>query len=173
MNKETAESPVPDREHVTGDTGRSQEKLDDADNTFEEEQAQESTASPGVSDLKKQSTSGTVEEISGETNTAAVEPPTDWFEPLEDDDEANSDRNDPEEESLAGESERSEGGERALRRYNRWVEWYCFTMKFNHMIAWLYDVPKGASLIISFFVSLCYVHPSLSVRVLAVKLHVC
>lgn len=140
MSKETPEPPVPDREHVKEDAGGSQEKESDDEDTsgaVQEAGAAWSKDSPGVSDIQKKSTSGTAEEISGETNTSAVEPPTDWFEPLEDDDEATSDRNDPEEESLAGESERSEGGEKALRRINRqhvsrrkrthpdegWVEW--------------------------------------------------
>ncbi|XP_074532316.1 methyl-CpG-binding domain protein 1b isoform X2 [Halichoeres trimaculatus] len=131
MDKETPENPVPDREHVKEGAGQSQDKKSDAEDTSV------AKAPPGVSDLKEKSTSGTQEEISGETLTAAVEPPADWFEPLEDDDEANSDRNDPEEESLAGESERSEGGEKALKRINRqhaprrkrthpdegWLEW--------------------------------------------------
>ncbi|KAM4613005.1 methyl-CpG-binding domain protein 1b isoform 2-T2 [Polymixia lowei] len=72
-------------------------------------------------DVKEQLTSAPVEldidESNHETKAGAGEPPVDWFEPLEDDDEAHgweppgSDhqyvRRDVEEESLAGESEKS------------------------------------------------------------------
>lgn len=56
-------------------------------------------------------------EIEDEKATGG-EPPIDWFEPLEDDDDDDT-RNDPEEDSVAGESERSEsvaGSEKAFKK---------------------------------------------------------
>ncbi|KAM9758220.1 methyl-CpG-binding domain protein 1b isoform 3-T11 [Menidia menidia] len=97
---------------------------------------------------------GPLAEVKEEVKSAGGEPPMDWFEPLEDDDDDDRDdddedddddanspgRNDPEEESVAGESERSEsvgGNEKPLRRRYRmhatrrkrpqrdegWIEW--------------------------------------------------
>lgn len=73
-----------------------------------------------------------------EEGKAAGDPPMDWFEPLEEDDDATSPgRNDPDEESLVGETESIAGSERTTKRqhqiygYKRkrahtdegWVEW--------------------------------------------------
>ncbi|KAM7006167.1 methyl-CpG-binding domain protein 1b [Tautogolabrus adspersus] len=102
------------------DVGQNPEKKSNAENTSEAAPAPESSACLDLSDPKKKPISDTGEEISGETKEDAKstggEPPVDWFEPLEDDDEANSDG---ELESLAGESERSEvmaGGEKTVKR---------------------------------------------------------
>uniref|UniRef100_A0A3Q2QYT1 Methyl-CpG binding domain protein 1b n=1 Tax=Fundulus heteroclitus TaxID=8078 RepID=A0A3Q2QYT1_FUNHE len=68
---------------------------------------------------------------------AAGEPPMDWFEPLEEDDDDDGTspcRNDPDEESLAGENESVAGSERTTKRvyqYRRkrshpdegWIDW--------------------------------------------------
>ncbi|CAN9512469.1 unnamed protein product [Ophioblennius macclurei] len=84
---------------------------------------------------------GEEEEEEGDVdNDGLGEPPMDWFEPLEDDEDDFSGRIDPEEESLAGESERSEsvaGSEKTFKRFYKvraprrrrshrdegWVEW--------------------------------------------------
>uniref|UniRef100_UPI0037E965F5 methyl-CpG-binding domain protein 1b isoform X2 n=1 Tax=Semicossyphus pulcher TaxID=241346 RepID=UPI0037E965F5 len=145
MNEEPLENPVPDREPVEEDVGQSKEKKSEEENTSDAAPAQEPLASTEEPVTKEEPTSDPVAEISGEAKeeakAAGGEPPVDWFEPLEEDDDANSDgRNDPEEESLAGESERSEGmagGERALKKMYQlhvprrkrshpdegWVEW--------------------------------------------------
>ncbi|CAJ1051311.1 methyl-CpG-binding domain protein 1b [Xyrichtys novacula] len=138
MNEEPVESPVLDREQVEKHAGQSPERNSEEENTSEEAPAQESWASSDVSDVKEKPISETAEEtpvqIKEETNTAGGEPPVDWFEPLEDDDEANSDsRNDLEEDSLAGDNERSEAYRRNYRLYTTrrkrslpdegWVEW--------------------------------------------------
>uniref|UniRef100_A0A096LSP3 Methyl-CpG binding domain protein 1b n=1 Tax=Poecilia formosa TaxID=48698 RepID=A0A096LSP3_POEFO len=79
----------------------------------------------------KHPASEAVEEEEEDQGKPAGEPPMDWFEPLEDDDD------DPDEESLAGETESIAGSERATRHlyqiygYRRkrahpeegWVEW--------------------------------------------------
>lgn len=55
-----------------------------------------------------------------EEGKAAGDPPMDWFEPLEDDDDANSPgRNDPDEESLVGETESIAGSERTTKRQHQ------------------------------------------------------
>uniref|UniRef100_A0A3Q3MTH6 Methyl-CpG binding domain protein 1b n=1 Tax=Labrus bergylta TaxID=56723 RepID=A0A3Q3MTH6_9LABR len=110
------------------DAGRNPEKKSNAENISEAAPAPESSACLDLSEPKKKPTSDTAEEISGETKedakSTAGEPPVDWFEPLEDDDEANSDG---ELESLAGESERSEvmaSGEKTRSHPDEgWSEW--------------------------------------------------
>ncbi|XP_060898458.1 methyl-CpG-binding domain protein 1b isoform X2 [Labrus mixtus] len=105
------------------DAGRNPEKKSNAENISEAAPAPESSACLDLSEPKKKPTSDTAEEISGETKedakSTAGEPPVDWFEPLEDDDEANSDG---ELESLAGESERSEvmaSGEKTVKKMHK------------------------------------------------------
>lgn len=115
MNEEPLEGLVSGREPVEEDVGPSKEKeSSEAQNTSE--------AAPSDSlDIKENTSSAVVEETPGEAKeqpkATGGEPPVDWFEPLEEDDDANSGgRNDPEEESLAGESERSESSEKAFKK---------------------------------------------------------
>ncbi|XP_051271197.1 methyl-CpG-binding domain protein 1b isoform X2 [Dicentrarchus labrax] len=148
MNEEPLESPVSGREPMEEDVGQSTEKKSSrAENTSEAAPAQEEPLAPSDSlDTKGSPSSDPVQEnpegAKEDDKAASGEPPVDWFEPLEeDDDDANSvGRNDPEEESLAGESERSEsvaGSEMALKKIYQfhvprrkrshpdegWVEW--------------------------------------------------
>lgn len=133
MNKETLEespkSPVPGKEPVEEDVGQSTEKKSsEAENTSKTAPAQEPTATPDSLDTKENPSSDPVtdtekeikEEEGDDIRVTAGEPPIDWFEPLEeDDDDADSGRNDAEEESLAGESERSEsvpGSEKTFKK---------------------------------------------------------
>lgn len=145
MNEESVESPVPGREPEEEDVGRSSEKSSEAANTSEAAPDQEPLTSSDRLDTKEEPSSDLVqekpEEAKEEAKTPSGEPPVDWFEPLEDDDDANSiGKNDPDEESLAGESERSEsvaGSEKTSKRIYQfhaprrkrshpdegWVEW--------------------------------------------------
>lgn len=118
MNEEPLEGLDSGREPVEEDEGQSTEKENsEAQNTFEVAPSEK---------LEDNPSSGLEEETPGEAKATGGEPPVDWFEPLEDDDDANSvGRNDPEEESLAGESERSEsvaGSEKAFKKIHQWVE---------------------------------------------------
>nr|XP_019942012.1 PREDICTED: uncharacterized protein LOC109628990 [Paralichthys olivaceus] len=130
MNEEPQESPAPGREPVQDDVGQTTEEKPSS--------RAESPSRPapshepiGPSDsLPPQETPSPIpiekspeEANEEEARAAGGEPPADWFEPLEDDeeDDANSyfGRNDAEEESLAGESERSEsvaGSEKAFKK---------------------------------------------------------
>ena len=125
MNEEAVESQLLGSEPVE----------DDEDQNTERDSPQTENASeeaPAPLDGTKENpilTPEPVEDVPAEAEedarTAGGEPPVDWFEPLEDDEDANSiDRNDPEEESLAGESERSEsvaGSENTVKRSYRYV----------------------------------------------------
>ncbi|KAA8593490.1 hypothetical protein FQN60_009606 [Etheostoma spectabile] len=115
MNEEPRETPVPGGELVEKDVvQQSPEKNSSkAENTSEVAPTQKPLAPSGSLDTKGNSSSDPVNETPGEeteeAKAAGGEPPVDWFEPLEEDDDATGcGRNDPEEESLAGESERSE-----------------------------------------------------------------
>lgn len=113
MNEELLENAAPGQEPVEEDVGQSTEKkTSEAENASEAAPALEPLAPSDRLCMKENPSSDPVEEIPGEAMEAKAtggEPPVDWFEPLEEDDDANSlDRNDAEEESLAGESERSE-----------------------------------------------------------------
>lgn len=119
------ESPAPGMEPVEEDVGRGPEKKSsEAGNPSEAAPAREPLAPSQRLDPKESPSSGpagnTPGEAKEEAKAAGGEPPVDWFEPLEDDDDASSvGRNDPEEESLAGESERSEsmaGSDKALKK---------------------------------------------------------
>ncbi|XP_059185555.1 methyl-CpG-binding domain protein 1b isoform X2 [Centropristis striata] len=125
MNEEIPDTPVPGREPVEEDVGQSTEKTSsEVENTSEAAPAQEPSApsdtlktketpssepakeTPSSDPVKETPRSETVNETAVEVKEeakATEEPPMDWFEPLEDDDDALSI-----EESLAGESERSE-----------------------------------------------------------------
>ncbi|XP_067360175.1 methyl-CpG-binding domain protein 1b isoform X2 [Channa argus] len=107
MNQGPLEDSVSSREPVEKDVEKStEEKRTEAEETSE--------ADPCESlDTKEDLSSAVLDQTPDETkkdgDNAAAGEPVDWFEPLEDDDDDNSvGKNDPEEESLAGESERSE-----------------------------------------------------------------
>ncbi|XP_073324988.1 methyl-CpG-binding domain protein 1b isoform X2 [Pagrus major] len=153
MNEETLEeppkSPVPGKEPVEEDVGQSTEKKSsEAENTSQTAPAQEPMAPPDSLDTKENPSSDLVkenkkeikEEAKDDIKVTAGEPPVDWFEPLEEDDDDADSRNDAEEESLAGESERSEsvpGSEKTFKKIYQlnvprrkrshpdegWVEW--------------------------------------------------
>lgn len=133
MNTEPLESPVPGIKPVEEDVGQSTEKKgSEAGNTSEAAPAQDPLAPSDSLSTKRSPSTDPVEETPGEIKEEAKatggEPPVDWFEPLEDDDDADANsigRDDPEEESLAGESERSEsmvGSEKTLKKIYQYVE---------------------------------------------------
>uniref|UniRef100_A0A7N8Y2M3 Methyl-CpG binding domain protein 1b n=1 Tax=Mastacembelus armatus TaxID=205130 RepID=A0A7N8Y2M3_9TELE len=108
MNEEPRKSPICGTEPVEEESTEKRSSSE-AENTAE------------ANSLDTSETTGEVkEEVKEEVKATGGEPFVDWFEPLEDDDDANSvGRNDPEEESLAGESERSEsvaGSEKAFKK---------------------------------------------------------
>ncbi|XP_031135417.1 methyl-CpG-binding domain protein 1b isoform X3 [Sander lucioperca] len=123
MNEEPRESPLPGREPVEKDVVQSTEKnSSEAENTSEVAPTREPLAPSGSLGTKGNSSSDPVKGTPGdeteEAKATGGEPPVDWFEPLEDDDDSFG-RNDPEEESLAGESEKSESvadSEKTFRR---------------------------------------------------------
>lgn len=121
MSKEP-ESPVPSKEPEEEDVGGNTD-----DNIEDESASEEATQDPtDPSELHKTAHPGSdaVQEILGDEaeDSKAVfdEAPVDWFEPLEEDEEVDCiSKNDPEEESVAGESERSEsvyGSEKAYKK---------------------------------------------------------
>ncbi|XP_035007988.1 methyl-CpG-binding domain protein 1b isoform X5 [Hippoglossus stenolepis] len=130
MNEEPQESPVPGREPVLDNVGPTTEEKPSS-KAESPSKATPSHEPLGPSDsLPSKETPSSVpiekspEEVNEEEARAAGgEPPADWFEPLEDDEEEDANsyfgRNDAEEESLAGESERSEsvaGSEKAFKK---------------------------------------------------------
>uniref|UniRef100_A0A667Y0F8 Methyl-CpG binding domain protein 1b n=1 Tax=Myripristis murdjan TaxID=586833 RepID=A0A667Y0F8_9TELE len=151
MNEEPPKSPSSGVEPKEGDAEQSTEKRNsEAESTSEVASTQEAMAPSLEPDKKEDAFTDSVELASGEASEGAKalagEPPMDWFEPLEDDDEAESwdladadqhfnGKKDPEEESLAGESEKSgsvASGERTFKKiYQRkrshpdegWVDW--------------------------------------------------
>ncbi|XP_044075545.1 methyl-CpG-binding domain protein 1b isoform X2 [Siniperca chuatsi] len=144
MNEEPLENVVPGRKPVEEDAGQTTESSKE-EKTSVAAPAQEPLAPSDRLHTNENPSSDPAKETPGEEQEEAKatggEPPVDWFEPLEDDDDADSvDRNDPEEESLAGESERSEsmvGSEKTLKKIYQlqiprrkrshpdegWVEW--------------------------------------------------
>ncbi|XP_042262973.1 methyl-CpG-binding domain protein 1b isoform X2 [Thunnus albacares] len=141
MDKEPVQSPG--REPVEEDVGQNTEKTpSEAENTSEAASAQDQSTPSDTIDAEETPKSDPVpEETKEEAKAIGGEPPVDWFEPLEEDDDVNSTgNNDPEVESLAGESERSEsvaGSEKAFKKIYQlhiprrkrshpdegWVEW--------------------------------------------------
>lgn len=114
---EEAESPLPGTEPVEEDVEQSIESKSEADTTSEATPAPSDPLN-AKEDLSPDPLEETQARVEEEAKAAGGEPPVDWFEPLEDDDDANS-RNDPEDDSLAGESERSEsiaGSEKTSKR---------------------------------------------------------
>ncbi|XP_008291696.1 methyl-CpG-binding domain protein 1b isoform X2 [Stegastes partitus] len=117
---EEAESPLPGIEPVEEDDDDVEPRTESK--SSEEESTSEETPAPSdLLNTKGQLSPDPVEETEAEDKEAGTggEPPVDWFEPLEDDEDDANSRNDPEEESLAGESERSEsvaGSEKASKR---------------------------------------------------------
>ncbi|XP_029907647.1 methyl-CpG-binding domain protein 1b isoform X2 [Myripristis murdjan] len=135
MNEEPPKSPSSGVEPKEGDAEQSTEKRNsEAESTSEVASTQEAMAPSLEPDKKEDAFTDSVELASGEASEGAKalagEPPMDWFEPLEDDDEAESwdladadqhfnGKKDPEEESLAGESEKSgsvASGERTFKK---------------------------------------------------------
>lgn len=125
MNEQSIQNPG--RKPVEEDAEQSAEKkTSEAENTSVATSAQEPLAPPHTVNAEETPRSDPVEttppEVKEEAKATGGEPPVDWFEPLEEDDDidANSTgKNDPEEESLAGESERSEsmaGSEKAFKK---------------------------------------------------------
>lgn len=115
------ESPVPSKEPEEDLGG-----ITDEDNTEDESTSEEAARDPTEpSELEpERPDSAAVREILGEEmeDAKAVfdEAPVDWFEPVEEDEEYDGiGEKDPEEESVAGESERSEsvyGSEKAYKK---------------------------------------------------------
>lgn len=139
MSEEPPESPFPGKEPVEGDVGQDPETQSSKEENTSEVAAptQEPMAPSGsphteanpspkpveepIEEIVEKATTEIKQEENEEERATGSEPPVDWFEPLEDDDDANS-RNDGEEESLAGESERSEsvaGSEKAFKKLYR------------------------------------------------------
>lgn len=127
MNEEASGSPASDRNPMEEKVKQSTEKH----KAEAETQAKTQAALPDSPNTKDNPSSALLKETLPETNdeikSTGGEPPVDWFEPLEDDGDDDDDygdassigKNDPEEESLAGESERSEsvaGSEKASRK---------------------------------------------------------
>lgn len=114
------ESPVPAKEPEDEDVG---EDEDTKDGSISEEAAQDPLEPSGL-DKTQQPGSDAVQDVQGaevEFSKAAFdEAPVDWFEPLEEDEALDcTSKNDLEEESVAGESERSEsvyGSEKAYKK---------------------------------------------------------
>uniref|UniRef100_A0A3P9LBX7 Methyl-CpG binding domain protein 1b n=1 Tax=Oryzias latipes TaxID=8090 RepID=A0A3P9LBX7_ORYLA len=142
MNEESAQNQVPASEPVEKDEGETT-----TENISKPEAENPSVEVPAVTDATEQNLSSspvfvgeTGTKVEEENKTVETEPPVDWFEPLEDDDAHSFGGNDPEEESLAGESERSEsvaGSEKIRKKMFQlqaprrrrthpdegWVEW--------------------------------------------------
>lgn len=121
MNEERLESPGSAGEPVEDDVQGIEKKSSETDTISEPSPAQEplepseleTAENPSLDPAHKNP-----EDVKEEAKAFACEPPVDWFEPLEEDDDVDS-RNDPEEESVAGESERSEsmaGSEKAFKK---------------------------------------------------------
>ena len=114
------ESPVPSKEPEDEDVGEDEDTEDDSIS----EEATQDPPDPLEPHKTQHPSSDAVQEILGDEveDTKAVfdEAPVDWFEPLEEDEEFDCIRKkDPEEESLAGESEHSEsvyGSEKAYKK---------------------------------------------------------
>lgn len=113
-------SPVPSKEPEDEDVGEDEDTEDDSDL----EEATQDPPDPSGPHKTQHPSSDAVREILGDDveDSEAVfdEAPVDWFEPLEEDGESDCiGKNDLEDESVAGESERSEsvyGSEKAYRK---------------------------------------------------------
>lgn len=124
MNEDPLKSPILAREPVEDDALSTDMESIEAEIISEAAPAGEPLDEASELDSLERPSSDSVPErlveIKDETKATGVEPPIDWFEPLEEDDEVDSiTRNDPEEESVAGESERSEsvaGSEKAFKK---------------------------------------------------------
>nr|XP_046240652.1 methyl-CpG-binding domain protein 1b isoform X3 [Scatophagus argus] len=124
MSKELLGSPAPGSEPVEDDVEQNGEKMiNEAETISEAAPAQDLVAFDRLCTTEQNSSDQLQEDLGDEKDDAKCssgDPPVDWFEPLEEDEDADSvGRNDPEEESLAGESERSEsmvGSEKAFKK---------------------------------------------------------
>ncbi|XP_029358002.1 methyl-CpG-binding domain protein 1b isoform X2 [Echeneis naucrates] len=138
MKEEPLENPFPGKESVEEDVGQSTEKQSSKEENAPEEASTHEPVAPSYSphagtnfssdpeeespgEGKEETMDETqdllhdeeMDEVKDETKGLGGEPPVDWFEPLEEDDDANSVG------SLAGESERSEsvaGSEKAFKK---------------------------------------------------------
>lgn len=125
MNEEPLESPLPAREPLEEELEKSTEKKSTEEERTSEAAPTKELLEPSELDQTENPSSDPVQETAGdgreEAKAMVGEPPVDWFEPLEEDDDVDSiNRNDPEEESVAGESERSEsmaGSEKAVKKF--------------------------------------------------------
>lgn len=113
------ESPVPSKEPEDEDVGEDEDTEDDSIS----EEATQDPLDPSRLQKTQNPSSDAVQEILGdevEDSKAVIdEAPVDWFEPLEDEELDCISKNDLEEESVAGESERSEsvyGSEKAYKK---------------------------------------------------------
>lgn len=119
MSEQPAQSVIPGTEPVAEDVEQSTERQ-----SSETDHAGTVAASDSHNTKQDPGSSGPgevtpAEEAPDEDKAADNEAPVDWFEPVEEDEDDFSGRNDPEVESLAGESERSEsvaGSEKTYRR---------------------------------------------------------
>lgn len=124
MNEDPPKSPVLAREPVDDDVLSTEMESIEAEIISEAASAREPLEEASELDPLERPSSDSVPkrlvEIKDEPKATGGEPPIDWFEPLEEDDDVDSvTRNDPEEESVAGESERSEsvaGSEKAFKK---------------------------------------------------------
>ncbi|KAM7423208.1 hypothetical protein PAMA_010982 [Pampus argenteus] len=121
MNEEPVQSPG--RKPGEEDAGQNTEKkTSEAENFSEAASAQDPLASSDTDSAKTPKSEAISADAKEEAKAAYGEPPVDWFEPLEEDDDDDvhsTGKNDPEEDSLAGESERSEsvaGSEKAFKK---------------------------------------------------------
>lgn len=121
MNKEPLESPSTTREPVDHDEESPEEESMEAERDADAPSAQESVepTKPDLTGQPSMDLQEVLQDIKKEGNPPG-EAPLDWLEPLEEDDDVdNLSRNDHDEESVAGESERSEslaGSENAFKR---------------------------------------------------------
>lgn len=113
------ESHVPSKEPEDEDVGGDEDTEDDSIS----EEATQDPLDPSQLQKTQHPSSDAVQEILGDEveDSKAVfdEAPVDWFEPLEDEEFGCISKNDLEEESVAGESERSEsvyGSEKAYKK---------------------------------------------------------
>lgn len=118
MNEEPLEILTPVKEAVKYDDKSPEEGGMQGERDADKQSAQE-LEEPFTPDLRVKPSMDS-EEVVKDIKTEENPPPLDWLEPLdEDDDVENLSRNDHDEESVAGESERSEslaGSENAYRR---------------------------------------------------------
>lgn len=121
MNEEPLESPTSSQEPVDHDDESPEKESVEAEREADAQSAQESgePTKPDLTGKPSMDLQEVLQDIKKEGNPSG-EAPLDWLEPLEEDDDVdNLSRNDHDEESVAGESERSEslaGSENTIKR---------------------------------------------------------